>query len=171
MKFDYSDFGEADMNARAIIGIKNKDGSIKAGWQWYDGKGLKPLLKRQFNTVEKIEELISNGVWNIIIAPKAEEDMGLFEEWAKWKEFQYYLVPVGKCHLLKERPNDNAQFAFSENKDITVNEDGSVTFKDFETAIGQDIGYLYLFDPETNEWHYCKRKWHTDIKWLCNHEI
>jgi hypothetical protein len=144
------------MGTRAIIGIKNKDGSIKAGWQWNDGKGLKPLLKSQFNTVEKIEELISNGVWNVIVAPKATADLKLFTEWTKRENSSYYLVPVGTCHLLKERPNDNAQFAFRENRDITVNEDGSVTFKDFKTAIGQDIGYLYLFDPETGEWNVFK---------------
>lgn len=144
------------MSTRAIIGIQNKDGSIKGGWQWNDGMGLKPLLKRQFNTIEKIEELISNGVWNNIVSPRDKETLELFTEWTKRDNSEYYIIPVGKCYLLKEKPNDNAEFCFGDDEGIIVNNDGSMTFKNFEIANGQDINCLYLFYPETNEWEVYK---------------
>lgn len=64
----------------------------------------------------------------------------------------YYLIPVGECYLLKERPCDNSDFCFGGDEGIIVNEDGSMTFADFETAQGQDINYLYLFDPVSKCW-------------------
>lgn len=140
------------MSTRAIVGIYNKDGSIKGGWQWNDGNGLMSLLKSQFNTVEKIEELISNGVWNNIVAPKDKETLKLFTEWTGRENSDYYIVPVGKCSLLKERPNDTAEFCFGGNKGIEINPDGSMTFEDFKRAKEQDINCLYLFYPDENKW-------------------
>lgn len=140
------------MSTRAIIGIQNKDGSIIGGWQWNDGKGLLPLLKSQFNTTDKIVELISNGVWNNIVSPRDKETLEHFTEWTKRDNSDYYLVSIGKCHLLKEKPNDNAEFCFGGDEGIIINDDGSMTFEDFEWANGQDINYLYLFNPETQEW-------------------
>lgn len=141
------------MSTRAIIGIQNKDGSICGGWQWNDGKGLLPLLKNQFDTTEKIIELISNGVWNNIVSPRNKETLEHFKEFTKKPDSDYYIVSVGKCHLLKEKPNDNAAFCFGSDEGISINSDGSMTFEDFETADGQDINYLYLFNPETREWN------------------
>ncbi len=139
------------MSTRAIIGIQDEDGSIKGGWQWNDGMGLMTLLKSQFNTIGKIEELISNGVWNNIVSPRDKESLAHFTEWTKRDNSDYYLVPVGKCHLLKEKPNDNAE-CFGGNEGIIINTDGSMTFEDFERANGQDINYLYLFYPNAEEW-------------------
>lgn len=93
---------------------------------------IAPLLKNQFDTLNKVQELIKNGVWNNIVSPKDTETLKRFTEWTKRDDSQYYIVPVGKCH--------------------TINKDGSMTFADFETANGQDISYLYLFYPGTNEW-------------------
>lgn len=140
------------MSTRAIIGIQNEDGSIKGGWQWNDGMGLITLLKSQFNIKGKIEELISNGVWNNIVSPRDKETLDHFTKWTKRDNSDYYLVPVGKCHLLKEKPNDNAEFCFGGDEGIIINTDGSMTFEDFERANGQDINYLYLFYPDTEEW-------------------
>lgn len=140
------------MSTRAIIGIQNEDGSIKGGWQWNDGMGLITLLKSQFNIIGKIEELISNGVWNNIVSPRDKETLDHFTKWTKRDNSDYYLVPVGKCHLLKEKPNDNAEFCFGGDEGIIINTDGSMTFEDFERANGQDINYLYLFYPDTEEW-------------------
>lgn len=140
------------MSTRAIIGIHNKDGSISGGWQWNDGKGLLPLLRSQFNTTEKIIELISNGVWNNILSPEDKETLEHFTKWTKKENSNYYIVPVGKCLLLKEKPNDNAAFCFGGDEGIIINGDGSMTFEDFEWANGQDINCLYLFYPETGEW-------------------
>lgn len=140
------------MSTRAIIGIQNKDGSINSGWQWNDGKGLLPLLKSQFNATEKIVELISNGVWNNIVSPRDKETLEHFTEWTKRDDSDYYLVSIGKCHLLKEKPNDNAEFCFGGDEGIIINDDGSMIFEDFERANGQDVNYLYLFNPKTQEW-------------------
>ncbi len=140
------------MSTRAIIGIHNEDGSIKGGWQWNDGMGLIPLLKSQFNTIGKIEKLISNGVWNNIVSPRDKETLDHFMEWTKRDNSDYYLVSVGKCHLLKEKPNDNVEFCFGGDEGIIINVDGSMTFEDFERANGQDINYLYLFYPDTEQW-------------------
>lgn len=140
------------MSTRAIIGIQNMDGTITGAWQWNDGMDLEPLLREQFNTLEKVQVLIKNGVWNNMFAPEDTETLKHFTEWSKRDDSQYYIVPVGKCHLLKEKPNDTAEFCFGGDDGITINKDGSMTFADFETANGQDISYLYLFYPGTNEW-------------------
>ena len=140
------------MSTRAIIGIQNNDGSIKGGWQWNDGMNLKSLLKSQFDTIEKVNELISNGVWNNIVSPRDKKTLDHFTEWTKRDNSDYYIVSVGKCHLLKEKPNDNAEFCFGGDEGIIINDNGSMTFENFERALGQDINYLYLFYPETKEW-------------------
>lgn len=113
---------------------------------------ITPLLRNQFDTLNKVQELIKNGVWNNIVSPKDTETLKRFTEWTKRDDSCYYIVSVGKCYLLKEKPNDTAEFCFGGDNGITINKDGSMTFADFETANGQDINYLYLFYPGTNEW-------------------
>lgn len=140
------------MSTRAIIGIQNKDGTITGGWQWNDGKGLLPLLRNHFNTEEKIKKLIMNGVWNNIVSPKDEGTLTHFKKWTKREGTAYYLVPIEKCYLLKEKPCDNAEFCFGGDIGVTINIDGSMTFSNFEIAKGQDINYLYLFHPNKKEW-------------------
>lgn len=140
------------MSTRAIIGIQNANGTITAGWQWNDGMDLAPLLKEQINTLEKVQELVRNGVWNNIFAPEDTDTLKQFTEWCEREDSCYYIVPVGKCYLLKEKPNDTAEFCFCGDEGIEINDDGSMTFESFETANGQDINYLYLFYPESREW-------------------
>lgn len=141
------------MSTRAIIGSENADGTITGGWQWNDGKGLLPLLRKQFNTIEKVQELIRNGVWNNIVPPDDQDTLKHFTDWTKRDNSDYYLIPVEKCHILKERPCDNAEYCFSDCEGITVNEDGTMAYADFWTAQEQDINYLYLFDPESQIWN------------------
>lgn len=140
------------MSTRAIIGIENSDGTITGAWQWNDGMGLAPLLRNQFDTLEKVQELIKNGVWNSIVPPKETDRLKHYTGWTERDDSCYYLVPVGKCHLLKEKPNDTAEFCFGGNNGVTVNENGSMTFENFEVANEQDINCIYLFQPRTNEW-------------------
>ena len=52
----------------------------------------------------------------------------------------------------KEGTYHNSEFCFGGDDGIVINEDGSMTFADFDTANGQDINYLYLFYPETQKW-------------------
>lgn len=42
------------MSTRAIIGIQNNDGTITGAWQWNDGMNIASLLKREFDTLEKV---------------------------------------------------------------------------------------------------------------------
>lgn len=139
------------MSTRAIIGYKREDGKFVAGWQWNDGMGLAPLLRKQFDTVEKVNELLSNGVWNNIVSPQNKEIFNLFSEWTKIPNSEYYLVSVGKCHLLKERPCDTAEYCFGGDEGIEI-KDGMILFDSFEIAYNQDINYLYEFIPENNKW-------------------
>lgn len=140
------------MSTRAIIGIQNANGTITAGWQWNDGMSKLPLLRKYFGTLEKVQELVKNGVWNNLVPTEEKNLLDHFAEWTKCPNSDYYLVSVKDCHLLKEKPCDNALFCFGSDECITVNDDGSMTFDSFETANGQDINYLYLFYPDTNEW-------------------
>lgn len=140
------------MSTRAIIGIRNEDGTITGGWQWNDGMGLISLLRKEFDTVEKIQELISNGVWNNIAGPHDKQEIKQFMEWANRQGSDYSVVPVGRCFLLKEEPCDNAAFCFGDEEGITINSDGSMTFANFITANSQGINYMYLFNPVTNTW-------------------
>ena len=140
------------MSTRAIIGIRNENGTITGGWQWNDGRGLISLLSKEFDTVEKIQELISNGVWNNITGPRDKQEINQFMEWANRQGSDYSVVPVGRCFLLKEEPCDNASFCFGDEEGITINADGSMTFADFATANSQDINYMYLFNPMTSTW-------------------
>lgn len=94
------------MSTRAIIGIQNMDGTITGAWQWNDGMDLAPLLREQFNTLEKVQVLIKNGVWNNMFSPEDTETLKHFTEWSKRDDSCYYIVSVGKCYLLKEKPND-----------------------------------------------------------------
>ena len=139
------------MSTRAIIGYKREDGKFVAGWQWNDGMKLAPLLRRHFDTVEKVGELIKNGVWNNIVSPKNKDLLHHFETWAKRPNSDYYLVPVGKCHLLKEKPNDTAEFCFGGDEGVEV-EDGKIVFDSIEKAMSQDINYVYEFVVEENRW-------------------
>jgi len=49
------------MATRSILTAKFSDGSIKAIYVHYDGYGHLPILQENYNTQEKVEELISNG--------------------------------------------------------------------------------------------------------------
>lgn len=139
------------MSTRAIIGYKREDGKFVGGWQWNDGKGLCPLLRSQFNTIEKVNELISNGVWNNIITPQDKDTLEHFKEWTERPNTDYYLVEVGKCHLLKEKPDDSAS-CFEGDTGISSIENGIIIFDSIDDAIGQDINYLYEFIPVSNSW-------------------
>lgn len=145
-------YGGKCMSTRAIIGIKNEDGTVTGGWQWNDGMKLISKLRNHFNTLEKVQELVKNGIWNNIVFPKDKDTLEHFTEWTKKENSDYYLVPVGKCYLLKEKPFEHVEYCFNGENGITINDDGSMTFADVDTAFNQDINYLYLYYPETNTW-------------------
>lgn len=113
--------------------------------------GLAPFLRRNFNTLEKVDELIHNGVWNNIVSPKNKENLSIFNEFCSRQNSSYYMVTSGKCYLLKERPCDTASYCF-EGDDGIVIENKAIVFDSLDRAKNQDVSYVYEFFPETGKW-------------------
>lgn len=130
------------MSTRAILGIKLENGTIAGAWQWNDGKGLRPLLNKVFNTIDKATRLIDEGVWSTMFTKKEMEE---YEDWlvnelykGRKEQVPYHsYTDVLGVKLLKQERHEN---------------DGPTLYENFEEALNQDINYLYLFDPQTNRW-------------------
>lgn len=130
------------MSTRAIIGIKNEDGSITGAWQWNDGSGLISLLNRKFNTIEKTIKLINEGMWSVMYSDKEADE---HEKWLKEDLYKnknediqpHKYISINGVQLLKEE---------------RYYEKLPEVYKSFKDAIGQDINYLYLFDANINKW-------------------
>lgn len=130
------------MSTRAIIGIINDEGSVLGAWQWSDGKGLLPILNKVFNASEKAMSLINEGTWATMFFSKAEKEE--FEDWLvndlyrgrKQEVPEHSYEDVYGVQLLKYKHHTGK----------------AVVYQNYEEAIGQDINYLYLFDPKTNYW-------------------
>lgn len=139
------------MGTRAIIGYKRIDGTFIGGWQWNDGMGLAPLLKKHVNTVEMVDILIHNGVWNTICSLYDKQLLEMFSDFSSRPNSFYYTVEAGNCFLLKERPCDNAEFCFGGDDGITI-EHGALVFDSFIRAVHQDASYIYEFNCNTRNW-------------------
>lgn len=139
------------MSTRAIIGYRRNDGTFIGGWQWNDGMGLAPLLRRYFDTIEKVDELIHNGVWNSISSPRDKDRFEMFKEFSERPNSCYYTVEVGKCQLLKERPIDNATYCFEGDNGVVI-ENRAIVYDSFTRVAGQDCSYVYEFDYVTGNW-------------------
>lgn len=124
------------MSTRAIIGVKNNDGSITGLWQWNDSSGLKFLLQKNFDTINKVMELINLGMISCLYNKKDADELD------KWKE-KYDIQEEGEW---KSFGNVKAY------QETRYKDKMPKVYKDFEDAFGQDIDYLYLFDAETNIW-------------------
>ena len=131
------------MSTRAIIGIQKADGMILGAWQWNDGSDLIGVLNEHFNTPEKATLLISHGIWNNLMTQKeAEEfDHWFFTELHKGKtapeQYAHFYIDVCGIKLLKHHHQVNSS---------------PTLYPDFETALGQDINYLYLFNEAIGKW-------------------
>lgn len=130
------------MSTRAIIGIKNADGTILGAWQWCDGNGLTSLLNKTFNTLEKAMSLINQGMWSTMFTQKEKDK---YENWlindlykdrpenVPYKSYTY----INGLYLLRDKPHENR------NPEI---------YQNYEDAAGQDINHTYLFNPVINKW-------------------
>jgi hypothetical protein len=130
------------MSTRAILGIKNEDGTILGAWQWNDGKGLLATLNKMFSNIEKATMLINEGAWSVMFT---QEEMEEYEDWlvndlyqGRSNDVPYHsYTDVLGFKLLKHQHHENR---------------APVVYANFDEAIGQDINYLYLFDKSTNRW-------------------
>lgn len=124
------------MSTRAIIGIKNPDGSILGAWQWNDGGYLTSILNKKFNTLEKAQALINVGMWSCIYTKRGKKE---FEEWCKdnfGSTTEHKYTELLGMYLRKEDYYDNTPTVYS----------------NYEEMHGQDINHTYLFNPSTNKW-------------------
>ncbi len=134
------------MGTRAIIGYINDKGNVVGAWQWLDGEDLLPALRYYFNDMESINSLIQQGCWSILVTPKYVRE---YMNPSVMAERGYKLIPVNKCYILKY-PHMNAN-NIADNKEIKV-VNNTLVFRDIAVAFGQDINYLFLFNPITKKW-------------------
>ena len=59
------------------------------------------------------------------------------------------LVPVGHCYLLKQPYQRVDNFKDAKGIKVVANH---LVFKNLATAFGQDVNYVYLFNPKTGKW-------------------
>lgn len=130
------------MSTRAIIGIKQANGTIKGAWQWNDGQGMTSILNQNFNTLEKAEELIEEGMWSVIYT---KQEASNHENWLK-------------NDLYKGRNEKIPVHSYKELNGMQILRDGHdenrkpCIYSSFKDAKDQDISYIYLFDREKSEW-------------------
>lgn len=129
------------MSTRAIIGIKNADGTITGAWQWNDGGKLTRRLNTYFNTFEKAKTLISVGMWSSMFTLNEKIDYQKFlqyldKRYGPSKETKIYRQ-LGEIYLLQEQRYCQCT---------------PEVYKDYAEMAGQDINHTYLFDTKTCRW-------------------
>ena len=136
------------MGTRAYIGIKNENGKVTAIYNHSDGglQNLGHLLRRYFNTEDKVRELINFGFVSSVqdnqTYNECREQFSSFDE-NEWKSLQ--TVPECKVHLM---PVGEA----------------AEELDSIEDVMGCMICYGYLFIPQENKWYYTKGKGLNELK-------
>lgn len=129
------------MSTRAIIGIKNTDGTILGAWQWNDGDSILQKLNKYVNTRERAEELIHEGMWSSMFTCTEKEE---FEDW--------YINVLNKGCTDLEPNKYTEKFNLYLLKHTHHKNRKPGTYKNFEDMAGQDINHTYLFNPATSKW-------------------
>ena len=124
------------MSTRAIIAVRNGNGSITGAWCWNDGYDIIDNLVDDFNTPEAVSFIMNLGMFNTIFTKEAAED---YKAWCRNqgiecnnKEFYEY----GNSVILQDKVYQDR---------TTEN------YKDMREALGQDINILYLYNNGTWE--------------------
>lgn len=121
------------MSTRAIIGVKNADGSITGAWCWCDGYDIKDMLLKSFTTAEDVEFLLAQGMFETIMSQEGVID---------------YVDFLKKNGLA----SDDKKFICYKNafimSDKRHEDRAAEVYRDIDTASGQDINVLYLFENE-----------------------
>lgn len=140
------------MSTHAIIGfIEPLTGVIYGGWQWSDGGNASPILRKYFLTLPIVQELVKQGAWSSLLSPRDS-----YLKWFRERPNDYIIKQVGKCWVAKQK--DLSISSFKEAKD------GVLVYKSIIDAYGQDINYLYLFNPLNNKWYTFSRIYYKNFK-------
>lgn len=121
------------MSTRAIIGIKNADGSITGAWCWCDGYDIKDMLLKSFTTTEDVDFLLAQGMFETIMTQEGAID------------YVDFLKKNGIVSDDKRFICYKGSFIMS---DIRHESRTAEIYKDIDAASGQDINVLYLFENE-----------------------
>lgn len=132
------------MSTRAIIGYRKADGTFIGGWQWCDGGDMLPILRKYFDTKEKVDSLISMGVWTTLISPK-DSNLNVFKEWESRPNSEYKVLDIEKCHVLTTNYYDVNNFL--DDYGVIGIENGAILFNTIQSASHHDINYVYEFIP------------------------
>lgn len=128
------------MSTRAIVGIQHADGSILGAWQWNDGNALTGLLNRKFNTLEKAQALIAEGMWSVMYTSKELEE---------YKKFLMQLASGSTQIKEKVFVEVNGIWLVKDCRWLNV---APTKYSSYTHAAGQDINHIYLFNPITSKW-------------------
>ena len=135
------------MSTRAIIGVQTDENqAFKGAWQWNNGGTPLPILSKYFNSVDKINKLIDIGHYGCLMSARDAEE---FKEWLVGRGEPLYLIEKRFVDVL----GNGKAFAYIsyEGQDRPAE-----TFENLSDALGQDVSYVYIFNPETKKWkrHY-----------------
>lgn len=125
------------MSTRSIIGLIDKDGTIKAAWQWCDGYETIKYLRKYFRTKELAEELINEGCYFSSIFTASEK--ASFETWEKKYAMDGTYLQLSNDIYLRKR-----LYEFLQKNPIHYNS--------IREMLGEDVSYIYIFDEKTCSW-------------------
>lgn len=154
------------MSTRAIVGIMNeKNGNIIGGWQWNDGGNLGYQLRNNFKTKEDVMELVQQGVWSSLFTPR-DTSLKEWQDVCAKRPNEYQLIPVKNCYVLKQPHHLTENFV--QGREV-VTYGTALLFKNIAVAFGQDINYVYLFNPKTGKWKTFGQRYSYDyLKKFCD---
>lgn len=118
------------MSTRAIIGIKEKDGTISGAWNWNNGYDIKESLVKNFRTIEDVRFLLNLGMFNTIYTKK------------DFEEYEDFLI---------NNNIDTSDKQFIRYKNSVITQDShhrnraAEQYKDTMDILSQDISIAYIF--------------------------
>lgn len=124
------------MSTRAIIGIKNEDGTITGAWQWNDGDMSTSFLNSHFNTLDKAKELIAQGAWGTLFTAEEKDNFEALMRKSECDISYISFVSVGELFITKQAHYSN----------------DPAMYKDYINMAEQDINHTFLFNPLTSKW-------------------
>ena len=127
------------MSTRAIIGKKLADGKIKGICVWNDGfpNILGSLIRRTVKTEADLDKLLEIKSCSSLMSKKG------MKEFAELSEKKFGITSEFNQVF-------SNLFAYEQNDNYVASENG--TYKSVEECLGQDLNYVYIFDPVTNKW-------------------